>query len=168
MDVNFSPLLSSDNVNFIWSFLKPIICSGMNLYIPKVRLKRYHYPCWFSPELHVSKCIRTLRGRLSKHPSEHQQQELSKLEDELQNKILIAKSSHEANLIHSFVGKYNKIHDYIRHLSSNNSIPSQVVYNSSVATSDSDRASLFNKFLTLSLQPAPTVSHQQSLYHYFP
>ena len=40
----------------------------------------------------------------------------------------------------------NKIYDYIRSLSANSSIPSQVEFNKSVATSDLDRASLFNKF----------------------
>ena len=54
---------------------------------------------------------------------------LSQLESELHSKILAAKSSHEANLIHSFAGKHNnKIYDYIRSLSSDNSIPSQVVH----------------------------------------
>ena len=40
----------------------------------------------------------------------------------------------------------NKIYDYIRSLSANSSIPSQVEFKKSVATSDLDRASLFNKF----------------------
>lgn len=148
MDINYSPLLSSDDVNFIWSSLKSIIYSGMNLYVPKVRLRRYQYPSWFTPELrHLSKCLRTTRKRVSKHPSVYQQHKLSQLEGELHSKILAAKSSHEANLIHSFAGKYNnKIYDYIRSLSSDNSIPSQVVFNSSAAASDFDRASLFNKF----------------------
>ena len=148
MDFNFSPLLSSDDINFIWSSLRNTICYGMSLYIPKVRLRRYQYPRWFTPELrHLSKRIRTLRKRVSKLPNTSQQQKLSQLEDELRNKIVITKSSHEANLVHSFVGKCNnKIYDYIRSLSANSSIPSQVEFNKSVATSDLDRASLFNKF----------------------
>ena len=74
----------------------------MNLYVPKVRLRRYQYPSWFTPELrHLSKCLRTTRKRVSKHPSVYQQHKLSQLEGELHSKILAAKSSHEANLIHS-------------------------------------------------------------------
>ena len=62
MDINFSPLLSSDNINFIWFSLKTIIYSGMNLFIPKVKLRKYQYPDWFTPELrHLSKCAHTLR-----------------------------------------------------------------------------------------------------------
>ena len=65
MDFNFSPLLSSDDINFIWSSLRNTICYGMSLYIPKVRLRRYQYPRWLTPELrHLSKCIRTLRKSL--------------------------------------------------------------------------------------------------------
>ena len=40
MDFNFCPLLSSDDINFIWSSLRNTICYGMSLYIPKVRLRR--------------------------------------------------------------------------------------------------------------------------------
>ena len=81
------------------------------------------------------------------------------------NKILITKSSHEANLVHSFTGNaiYNKIYDYIWSLSANNSIPSQVEFYKSVATSDLDRASLFNKFFTPSLQLVHAASHQPRL-----
>ena len=127
-DFNFSPLLSSDDVNFIWSSLKTTIFSRMNLYIPKVRIRRQQYPCWFTPELRqLSKCARTLR-KIFKHPSAHQQQKLSQLEDKLRDKILIAKTSHEANLI-----------------------PSQVQFSTLFASSDFDRASLFNKFFPLCL-----------------
>ena len=34
MDINFNPLLSSNDVNFVWSSLKTIIYSGMDIYLP--------------------------------------------------------------------------------------------------------------------------------------
>ena len=149
MDINFNPLLSSNDVNFVWSSLKTIIYSGMGIYLPKVRLRRYQYPCWFTPELrHLSKCAHTLRKRISKHPSAHQQLKLSQLEEKLHNEILSVKSSYyETSLICSFAGNSNnKIHDHIRSLSSSNFIPSLVQFNASFATTDFDRASLFNQF----------------------
>ena len=69
MDLDFTSLFLSDNVNFIWSYLKNIILTAMNCFIPKVRLRKYQYPCWFIPELrHFSNCVRTLRRRISKNP----------------------------------------------------------------------------------------------------
>lgn len=148
MDSDFSPLLYSKDVNFIWSSLKNIIYNGMNYFIPKVRLRRYQYPCWFTPELrHLSKCARTQRRKISNNPSTNNLLKLSELEDSIQQKILIAKSSYETNLIHSFAGRQNnKIYSYIRSMSASNSIPSCLHLGSLTATSDHTRASLFNQF----------------------
>ena len=66
------------------------------------------------------------------------------------------------------MGEYNnKIYDHynIRSLSANSSIPSQAEFNKSVVISDLDRASLFNKFFTPSLQLVHAASHQLRLYH---
>ena len=134
-------VLTQDN-NLFWY-------GHIYIYLPKVRLRRYQYPCWFTPELrHLSKCAHTLRKRNSKHPSAHQQLKLSQLEEKLHNEILSVKSSYyETSLICSFAGNSNnKIYDYIRSLSSSNSIPSLVQFNASSATTDFDRASLFNQF----------------------
>ena len=57
IDYDFSLLLSSNNVEFIWCFLKNSIHTAMNFYIPKVRLRKHQYPQWFTPELrHLTKC----------------------------------------------------------------------------------------------------------------
>ena len=73
IDLDFTPLFLSDNVNFIWLYLKNIILTGMNCFTPKVRLRKYQYPCWFTPELrHLSKCVRTLKRQISKNPATNQ------------------------------------------------------------------------------------------------
>ena len=70
LDADFSTCLQSEDVEFVWSSLKNMIYTGMNLFIPKVRLRRYQYPRWFTPELrHLCKCACTLRKRISKHPT---------------------------------------------------------------------------------------------------
>ena len=61
--------------------------------------------------------------------------------------MLSAKSAFETNFINSFAGKQNsKIYNYIRKLSNSNSIPSCVHFESSLATSDQEKAALFNEF----------------------
>ena len=135
----------------------------MNLFIPKVRIRRHQFPRWFTPELrHLSKCASTLRKRVSKHPTSNQFNKLSLLEDTLRSKMLTAKSSYETSLIRSFAGKQNnKIYDYIKFLSKSSPIPSSVRLGSSVVTSDHDRASLFNQFFhsvfTISSYTLPSI-----------
>ena len=54
-------------VEYIWLFIKNIIHAGMNLFIPKVRIRKHQYPFWYTPELrHLSKCLLTLRRKISK------------------------------------------------------------------------------------------------------
>ena len=148
LDADFNPCLQSDDIEFVWSSLKNMIYTGMNLFIPKVRIRRHQFPRWFTPELHhLSKCASTLRKRVSKHPTYNQFNKLSLLEDTLRSKMLTAKSSYETSLIRSFAGKQNNnIYDYIKFLSKSSPIPSSVRLGSSVVTSDHDRASLFNQF----------------------
>ena len=69
-------LLSSDltdfydcsEVNQAWTFVKNLITTGMNQFIPKVKLRSNQYPKWFSPQLrHQVKCMRTLCKKLRHH-----------------------------------------------------------------------------------------------------
>ena len=157
MDADFSPCLLSNDIEFIWSIIKNAIYSGMNLFIPKVRLRKHQFPRWFTPELrHFTKRIRTLRKRISKHPSSQLFDKLSQMEDDLVYKTQSSKSSYESQLIHSFAGKCNnKIYDYINSLTNSCKIPPLVYLCSSQASSDRDRAALFNSFF----HSVFTVSH---------
>ena len=58
LDIDFSSCLASNNTEYVWSAIKQAIYTGMDLFIPKVRIRSYQYPVWFTPELrHLSKCI---------------------------------------------------------------------------------------------------------------
>ena len=78
------------------------------------------------------------------------------MEDDLVYKTQSSKSSYESQLIHSFAGKCNnKIYDYINSLTNSCKIPPLVYLCSSQASSDRDRAALFNSFF----HSVFTVSH---------
>jgi len=62
------------------------------------------------------------------------------------HEISNAKSNYESSLISSLSSNNCKIYKYIRSLRKSNSIPSSVYCDSTSPTSDSDKASLFNKF----------------------
>ena len=119
------PFIKINDIEFIWSIIKNAIYSGMNLFIPKVRLRKHQFPRWFTPVLrHLTKRIRTLRKRISKHPSSQLFDKLSQMEDDLVYKTQSSKSSYESQLIHSFAGKCNnKIYDYINSLTNSCKIP---------------------------------------------
>ena len=150
MDADFSHCLQSEDVEYIWLSIKNIILAGMNLFIPKVRIRKHQYPFWYTPELrHLSKCLLTLRRKLSKcaHPTALQHAKLSQWEENFFSKVQSSKATYESKLIHSFAGKCNsKIYDYIHKLSKNNSIPPTVSLNSLYASTDHERATLFNTF----------------------
>lgn len=147
-DFDYSQCLLSQDVESIWCTIKNSIYNAMTMFIPKVRLRRHQFPCWYTPELrHLSKCLRTCKKRLSRHPTPHLQLRTSNLESEYRRKALLAKSNYESQLVQSFAGSHNaRIYDYIRSLSKKSSIPSTVFFNNSYATSDTEKAELFNSF----------------------
>ena len=71
---------------------------------------------------------------------------LLQLEDTMHSRLLSAKSNYESHLINSFAGRQNnKIFSYIKSLSQDNTIPNYVQLGPSTASTDLDRATLFNK-----------------------
>ena len=147
-DFDYSLCLQSQDVDSIWHTIKNSIHTAMNTFIPKVRLRRHQFPCWYTPELrHLSKCLQSSKNRFSKHPTTHLQHKISNLELAYRSKILQAKSNYESHLIHSFAGSHNaRIYDYIRSLSKTSTIPSSVILENCSTTSDSEKAELFNNF----------------------
>ena len=148
LDIDFSSCLGSNNTEYVWSAIKQAIYTGMDLFIPKVRIRSYQYPVWFTPELrHLSKCIRTLNKRCTTNSTPHVLNKLQRLKENFHDKLLTAKSEYEAELIHSAAGTKNcKIFDYIRSITGNRTIPPSVSYNSVVSCSDADSANLFNSY----------------------
>ena len=120
----------------------------MTFFIPKVRLCHHQYPRWFTPELrHSSKCLHTLRKKVSKKPTPYLCNKLEMQTSNLCDKIQSAKSLYESRLVANFAGNCNsKIYDYIRSLSNSSTIPSTVFLNTTSAISDSEKADLFNTF----------------------
>ena len=59
LDFDYSLCMESQDTDFIWAAIKNSIYNAMDNFIPKVRLRRHQFPCWFTPEL--SKCMHTLK-----------------------------------------------------------------------------------------------------------
>ena len=58
-------LYNYSDVNQVWTPVRDLINTGMDQFIPKVRLKFNQYPKWFSPQMrHQVKCMHTLRKQV--------------------------------------------------------------------------------------------------------
>ena len=115
----------------------------------KVKLKSCECPKWFTPDIrHLSNCCRTLRRKCNPHPTPHNCSKLKLSEEKLQAKMRSGKSDYETNLANPEFCKQDssKIYKCIRGITRQNSIPPTFNFESSFATSDRDRASLFNAY----------------------
>ena len=118
------------------------------MFIPKVKLRSHQFSKWFTPDIrHHLNCLRTLRRKCTTHPTAHNLSKLLLLESNLDGDISSAKSRYETDLILDFANSNcNKIFKNIRGISGHSSIPPSVKLYSAFATSDLDKASLFNKY----------------------
>ena len=92
-------------------------------------------------------CLRTLRRKCRCHPTSHNLTKLSLYESDLQKRIIAAKTSFEMNLIQNVSQRSNcKIFEYISSVSGHGSIPPTINLGSSTATSDFEKATLFNTY----------------------
>ena len=72
LDCDFSGCLQSDNIEFIWSYIKSCIYTAMNMYIPRVRRRWHKFPCWFTPDIkHHLNCLHTLKRKSKVCPTDH-------------------------------------------------------------------------------------------------
>ena len=71
LNQDFSMCYEEINVERIWAFFKNIIMSAMELFIPKVRLRRTQFPRWYSAELrHKFKCLKSLEMKYKRSKSQ--------------------------------------------------------------------------------------------------
>ena len=91
LDIDYSFCLQSGSIEYVWSYLKSVILTGMNMFIPKRRVKHGHHPHWYNSDIrHAIKCLRTARKK-SKTPSNLLK--IQALESHLSSLISTAKSN---------------------------------------------------------------------------
>jgi len=106
------------------------------------------YPKWFTPSLkHQTNCLKSLRKRFSKSPTEHLKERLQTAEVNLAEQISSAKSDYESKLIQDFADTNQaKIFRYIKDLTKSDYIPQRLFNNDCDATDDIDKATMFNNY----------------------
>ena len=96
LQVDFTPCLFSQDIEFVWNFTKPEIVKAMLLHIPITRLCSHQFPKWFTPSTHHQvKCMHTLRRKCSQSPTILNLSKLEVLQEALYNEIITAKYDDE-------------------------------------------------------------------------
>ena len=93
------------------------------------------------------KCLRTLRRKLNKRPTDNNKTKYENSSNLLQAKLSSAKTNYESDLITAFANNNNsRVYKYIRSLTKSHTIPPTLHHNSMVADSDIDKANMFNDY----------------------
>ena len=145
---NFYSCFQSQDVEFIWDFIKTAIYDASNLYIPKLHSKVSRQPVWFNSSVrHQLHCTHTLRRKHTKKPTAFSKSKLNAAEHELQQLMIQAKANYEYKLIatHSYSNN-NKVFQYISNLKGYSNLPEEMCYGELKAANDIDKANLFNKY----------------------
>ena len=118
----------TEDVEDIWSTLKHHIYTAVSSYVPKVYIKPYSRPKWFTPFIqHQLNRVHTLQRKCRKKPSLSSSQSLATLESELQLAMNKAKPEYEQSLINQFAqNNSSKIYKYISNITGHSSIPSTI------------------------------------------
>ena len=137
-----------DDVETIWSVIKLTITTGMDKFIPKVQLRNHQYPKWWTASLrHSYKCMRSIQRKYDSSPSAANFNKKIEAEAKFRTQSEQAKATYERELIDGIaLGKSSCIYDYIRSIKDESKIPSTLYLDSISASSDIEKAELFNTF----------------------
>ena len=117
----------------------------MSLFVPKTLVKRHHGPRWFDSDIrHHLKCLRTLKRKFRTQPTSQRKQKIHSMESIFRKNLL---KQNENQLIQShLISNSPAIFSYIRSISNQNALPPIVNLDDTYASSDVDKATLFNEY----------------------
>ena len=95
-------------------------------------------------ECNKIKCLRTLKRKYFNCPTDRTKVKPTNLQEEVQLMIVEAKLQYESNLALAYA--HSKIFQYISSIKGHDRYPTSMFYNEKQATSDSDKAQLFNEY----------------------
>ena len=149
-------ILSSTDVEFIWSSLKGLIHHAISLYVPKFRSRGHMYPKWFTPSLrHSLHKLHSLRRKARDSTSPHHKSAVTIAESNFESMVMECKLNYERDLVNTYdSSNCPKIFNYLRSLSKESLTLSSIFYASKSASEDRDKAELFNEFFQSVFKPS--------------
>ena len=156
--MDLSLCFQSEDIEFIWSFLNNLIGDAINKFVPTSSTSHNKQPIWFNSNIrHHIKCLRTLRCKFNKRPTDNNKMKNENSSNLLQAKITSAKANYESDLIMAFANNNNpRVYKYIRSLTKSHIIPPTLHYNCKIADSNIDKANMFNDYFYFVFTQAAT------------
>ena len=147
LEIDFSLIYASTDVEFIWSHLKGVIWDACNLFVPLCERKKMRGPHWFTSEVrHLLNRVHTARRKIKQISSASLLTKLDRLEKDLGEAIVLAKTKYEMHLVSNFRNNPSKLYRHLTELSRPKSGP-QVIIDQEVPVHDSfTKVKLFNQF----------------------
>ena len=100
LDQDISRCYENKDVELIWCKIEQTVALAMNIYIPKVRLRRRQFPKWFSPHLHHQyKCLNTVRRGYERSPTAHNLAKKILCDSDVCTQAELEKAAFESTLI---------------------------------------------------------------------
>ena len=97
-NIDFSTCYQSNNVEFIWSFIKSVLCNAMRECIPLIKQNAAYHPKYFTSSIRYQmNCIRLLKKKYYKSPINTNSVHLNNAEKLLVNHISSAKYEYQYN-----------------------------------------------------------------------
>ena len=147
LEIDFSPIYASTDVEFIWSHLKGVIWDACNLLVPLCERKKLRGPHWYTSEVrHLLNRVHTTRRRIKQISSACLLTKLDCLENVLGEAIVLAKAKYETHLVSIFCNNPSKLYRHLAELSRPKSGP-QVIIDQEASVHDLfTKVKLFNQF----------------------
>lgn len=147
LDSDLESCYEFDDVELIWATIKLTIIPAMDIFIPKVWLKKHEHPHWFTPGLrHLANTVGTLRRKCDKKSTTTMQAKLSKVEVLYNDAAKHVKAEYERSLINKLAKNGSGLYKYIGFLRKGGSIPPIMSFETELASNDQEKATLFNTY----------------------
>ena len=117
LNFNYDALLSSLDIEFVWSSLKDIILHAISLYTPSVKISFQFYPKWFSSTIRLKiNILRSLCKKCKRNPSNTNTSRLHSAQLQLESEMQQVSCTYEFNLVKNFAhSNDSKIYRYAQH-----------------------------------------------------
>uniref|UniRef100_A0A1X7TYA5 Endonuclease/exonuclease/phosphatase domain-containing protein n=1 Tax=Amphimedon queenslandica TaxID=400682 RepID=A0A1X7TYA5_AMPQE len=141
------PPISHDSIDLFWGSLKATLYEARDLFVPIVTLPAKPSPVWYTSEIrNLIHKVRYQRRVVQRKGTPHQISKLQSLEASLRVLMESAKETYCVNLCSRFKNDPKALYSHLSLLTHPSCIPSSVHLGSIDATTDYDKANLFNSF----------------------
>ena len=141
------PPIIGSNTDLFWGFFKTALHETRDLFVPMVSLPAKPSPVWYTSEIRYSiHKVRYQRRVVQCNSTPYQLSKLRKLEAPLRAHMEFAKEAYCVNLCNRFKDDPRALYSHLSCLTNSSCMPQTVHLGPTTATTNFDKANLFNAF----------------------